>query len=324
MTAIVLTAVLASAAPVAREAVQFEKRVSAARAKAIDFLKKQQNKDGIWEGKAIEFLAGMDGGTTALATLSLLETGVKPDDAAIAKAVDYLVKLQSKKTYVVSLQTQVLARVDAKKHAKLIQANADWLLANAIKANNKLVGWSYPINDIADGSNTHFAVMGLHAAAQAGATIDNKVWTQIRDFYVKTQRNEGWAYYSDAKQPTTVSMTGCGALGLAVTAMHDKNAKKPDADFDKAMAAYLPIWTLSSPKSTFYNMMVVAELGRVLGVTEFKSGDEVKAWYHEGAVKLMKEQHEDGSFASGTKSVDGNAIFGTAFGLYFLGPPAKK
>ena len=118
MTAFVLTAVLAVSAPVPKEVKEaqekFRKEVAAAREKAIDFLKRQQNPNGTWEPGVVGLLADMEGGQTALAALALLEAGVKTDDEALAKAIEYLAKLAPKKTYVVGLQTQVLAEADPK------------------------------------------------------------------------------------------------------------------------------------------------------------------------------------------------------------------
>ena len=86
--------------------------------------------------------------------------------------------------------------MDAKKYKEQIQTNVDWLLEQAIKTGGKLEGWSYPVNIFADGSNTHFAVTGLHAAAQAGAKVDEKVGKQIEDLYIRDQNENGWPYYS--------------------------------------------------------------------------------------------------------------------------------
>jgi Prenyltransferase and squalene oxidase repeat len=327
MIAFIMSVALSIAAPVPKEAdEQFEKSVNAAREKAIEFLKKQQDKDGSWEGVVLNLLADMEGGTTALATLSLLEAGVPANDPAVAKAVAYLVKLEPKKTYVVSLQTQVLCRVDAKKHAKQIQTNADWLIENAIGLQKgELAGWSYPGNQIADNSNTHFAVVGLHAAAQAGAKIDAKVWEQIRDYYIRTQLNGGgWAYYNGAQfgGKASNSMTACALLGLTIAAKYDKNAKGPYPAYEKGLKLLVP-WKDDSTKSKVYSLMVAAELGRLRGVTEFKVGDKTWAWYRDGAEKLVKVQKEDGSlvFDSG---IDANPVLATAHGLYFLGPPPAK
>lgn len=323
MTAFVLSAVLTATTLGPKEA-EFAKGVDAARAKAIDFLKTQQTPKGDWEGVAPAWLDGMEGGGTALVTLALLEAGVPADDGAVAKAVEYLAKLGPKKTYVVSLQTQVLARVDAKKHAEKIQAGADWLLKNALRGDLQLDGWSYPQNNIADNSNTHFAVMGLHAAAQAGAKIDEKVWKGVRDFYARKQRQDGtWSYYNDpAVERSSVSMTTCGLLGLAVAAKYDKDAKAPGVEFEKGMPALLKLWG-PSPKSEYYHLFATAELGRALGVNEFKAGNQSRAWYREGVEKLAKEQKQDGSFG-GAKGLDSAPQLATAFGLYFLGPPKKS
>jgi squalene cyclase len=327
MTALVLSAMLVTAAPVPEEVkkaeAQFQKDIETARAKAIDYLKKQQKPDGTWEGGTLDFLVEMKGGETALAALALLEAGVPADDKAVAKAVEHLAKLEPERTYVVSLQTQVLARADAKKHAERVQKNADWLIENALgwKGTGKIEGWSYPQNKLMDASNTHFAVVALHAAAQAGAKIEVKVWEQIRDLYARTQLNDGgWTYYPE-RGTGSFSMTVCGVVGVAVAAKHDKNAKGPGDAFKKGMAAMIDRRG-PSPKSETYRLFATAELGRVLGGTEFKAGEKSWAWYREGAEMLLKKQNNDGSWKLGD-NLDRDALLSTAFALYFLGPTPK-
>ena len=92
MTAFLLSAMLAVLPEVREAEAQLQKDVEKARARAIDYLKKQQNPDGTWEGGALDFVVEMKGGTTALVSLALLEAGVPANDAAITKAVDSLVK----------------------------------------------------------------------------------------------------------------------------------------------------------------------------------------------------------------------------------------
>ncbi|HJZ56434.1 MAG TPA: sigma-70 family RNA polymerase sigma factor, partial [Gemmataceae bacterium] len=310
-----------AAAPVPEDADgQAPQDVAAAREKAIRFLKGQQQPDGMWEGTALNLLAGMEGGTTALVTLALLEGGVPADDQAVAKAIEYLTQLPPKKTYVVSLQTQVLAKVGQKKHAAQIQKNADWLIDQAIGfKNGRLEGWSYPGNTVGDGSNTHFAVVALHAAARAGAKVDAKVWAAIRDHYVRTQRDGGWTYHAanlgDAK--ATPSMTGAGLVGLALAAQHDQETAAGKEAFEKGMKRFLSMPDVS-PQSTAYLWLVTAELGRATETRVFKSGDKEVAWYREGAARLVKDQRPNGSWAFG-QGLDTNPLLTTAFGLYFLG-----
>jgi hypothetical protein len=227
----------------------------------------------------------------------------------------------------VSLQIQVLARVDAKKYKEELQKGVDWLMAKAIRKNNALAGWSYPANEFADGSNTHFAVMGLHAAEKAGAKVDEKLWKQIENWYVRNQLKEGWSYYDKTTlpgDPATRTMTTCGLIGLLIASKHDKEAKGPNEAFEKGLKVWVP-WDLQSPKSVGYAMMAVAELGRLHGSNEFRSGDKTWNWYRIGAERVIKSQKEDGSLVEEmNKPFDANPVLATAFRLYFLGPPAKK
>lgn len=336
MTSLLCALSLAVAAPVPRDDKadrEFREKVDAARDKAVAYLKKNQGKDGNWEAFTLNVVGGMKGGQTALAALALLEAGVPANDPAVTKAVDYLLTLKPEKTYVVSLQTQVLARADAKKYAKEIQANADWLWEKAIIKDKKLTGWSYPINLVADNSNTHFAIMGLHAAAQAGAKVDPEIWKQIRDYYAATQKDNGaWTYHNAGDPSPSHSMTVGALSGLAVAVKYDKNAKGQDAAFDKGMKALLggKLGEFGDGKSWFVSWMVTAELGRALGSNEFKAGNMGKAWYRDGAEQILKRQQEDGSLAypaGGARRVwiDQNwPVLTTACGLYVLGAPAKK
>lgn len=334
MTSLVVALMMSVAAPVPKDGQaddEFRKKVDTARDKAIKFLKEKQGKDGSWENRTIVTFAGLQGGETALVTLGLLEAGVPTNDPAIVKAVDYLLKLQPEKTYVVSLQSQVLARVDAKKYAKEIQVNADWLMSKAIiRKDKKLEGWSYPINKIADNSNTHFAVMGLHAAAQAGAKVDAEIWPKIRTYFANTQLQDGGWTYHNAGDYTISHCMSIGALAcMKVAVNHDENVKWPDAAFEKGMNALLEgkLGKFGDGKSWFVSWMMTAELGRALNATEFKFGKLEKAWYRDGAEEMLKQQQDDGSFKSDEKrgSFDkGQPVISTACALYFLGPPAKK
>lgn len=321
MLASILTVSLALSAssPFADDA-ELNKAVAAARTKAIAFLKKQQKKDGTWELLTAD-ITGMDGGMTALAVLGLLEAGVKTDDPAIAEALPNLAKLEPKKSYVVSLQTQVLVRIDKKKHAPKIQANADWLIEKAIMRGEKLEGWSYPANAVADGSNTHFAVVALREAALAGAKVPEKTWDQIREMYAASRGNGGWGYYPRAGQPATRTMTTAALAGLVMAAEFDKAGKGTDAAFDKGMASLLK-GQANRGTSEVYAWFVTAELGRALATREFKAGDQGLAWYREGATMLVKEQKENGAW-EGKAGIDRAPIYATACALYFLGPPAK-
>lgn len=314
--------VVTVSAPVPKEAEERQaKEIAASRERAIVYLKKQQNKEGNWEGNALNFTAGMEGGITAFVALSLLEGGVAPNDPAIVKAVEYLAKLPPKKTYVVSLQTQVLARADAKKHAETIQKNVDWLLDKAVHNGDDLQGWTYPGNSIVDGSNTHFAVFALHVAAKAGAKVDAKVWNEIRDLYIRTARADGWSYHPANAASASQSMTAAALVGLTISTSHLKDAEPAKKVTEDGWKLFVDRKG-SGSKSEGYMLHLTAELGRLLDKPVFKVGEKEIAWYATGAAKLVKGQQADGSWKLGT-GVDGDGLYSTAAALYFLGPPKK-
>ena len=177
----------AQPAPVAPKDELVEK-VRVAIEKGVRHLEKQQSPQGNWEGIVLNFLVDMEGGSTALVTLALLNSGVKPAEKSVTGGLDYLRTLPPKKTYVVGLQTMAFAEAREPKDLPLIQKNADWLIDTAIglKA-GQLQGWSYPGTNNGDNSNTQYALLGLFAAKQAGAKIDDSVWKAIQAFYDRSQ-----------------------------------------------------------------------------------------------------------------------------------------
>src|SRR3954470_21722179 len=128
-----------------------------------------------WENDSVSTLRPH--GTTALAMLALLNCGVRPDDAAIQRGLEYLRDVEPKLTYVVGLQTMVFAEVGDPKDLPRIQRNVNWLIDARVFRDNKLHGWGYT-NETqnTDYSNSQYALLGLHAGKQAGAKIDMSVW----------------------------------------------------------------------------------------------------------------------------------------------------
>jgi hypothetical protein len=314
----------------------------------VKYLKSQQ-RDGTWEGVVLNVLADMEGGVTALATLALLTSGVKPDDPTVARALDYLRTLPPRKTYVVGLQTMVFAEARQKRDLPLIQRNADWLIRHGVGwqvddqgrvVGGQLRGWTYPAGiapaNMADNSNTQYALLGLYAAKQAGATIDPSVWQQIRDFYTRTQKVDGpasgsWSYTTLANigaQPS-FSMTVAGVCGLYIASMGlDESSQQLDPQtgvaancgiYDENQAVRRGLnyvasrFNFESPKSSFYNIYGIERLGRLSGERFIGRHD----WYRQGCEWLLARQEPNGAFV-GKGGIDAAPIISTSFALLFL------
>ncbi len=312
--------------------------------KAIDngvtYLKRNWDKDTHWESFVITSLTSMKGGITALATLSLLNCGVKPTDEVVGKALAYLRKLPPEKTYVVALCNLCFAEVRDPKDLPRVEANTKWLLETAVRRNGKLVGWSYPDPNIqrSDASNTQYALLGLYAAKQCGVKVPDDEWKQIQKLYLDTQISESkdlgsWSYL-DLDRSGSFTMTTAGVCGLLIARMGlEESGQELDAKtgvaarcgvypeneavrkgmnwigtefaFDKAKAA----------KSTYYNVYGIERVGRLSGQRFIGKAD----WYREGCDFLVKGQRTDGSWSANEEDdFKGVNVISTAFGLLFL------
>src|SRR5262245_29112239 len=77
--------------PPARAEEELVEKVRRTIDEGVRYLKNQQAKNtGNWEGIVLGGLLDMEGGVTALATLALLNCGLRVEDPTVKKALDYL------------------------------------------------------------------------------------------------------------------------------------------------------------------------------------------------------------------------------------------
>ena len=305
----------------------------------VQYLRNIRNKTTHWESFWIEQLTGMEGGITALATLSLLNCGIRADDADVAEPLKYLRKLPQQKTYVVGLVNMVLAEARNPIDLPLIQANVAWLEKTAVRSGNKLVGWSYPNGPIEqpDASNTQYALLGLYAAKQAGAKINDQLWADIQKMYLDGVKIKGeeahWFYAPDFGRPS-FSMTVAGVSGLLIARMGLEKSQQdlnPETGVAKTCGVYpdaeavrkgmnfigdkFAFANAINAKSTFYNVYGIERVGRLSGQRFIGKSD----WYREGCDYLTPIQKVDGSWtAENDTNFRGVHVISTSFALLFL------
>src|SRR5439155_3508934 len=122
-------------------------------------------------------------------------------------------------TYVVGLQTMVFAEAREPQDKVRIEQNAKWLVEAASRQNGRFIGWSYGMafKGGSDNSNTQYALLGLHAAKQAGIKIDDKTWEEIRDYYRASQSKTAGSWgYTPFDQSARLTMTMAGLCGLYI------------------------------------------------------------------------------------------------------------
>lgn len=336
-------------APAAPAAEPLADRVQGSIKKGIEYLRKKQEDRGgekNWENAAL-LNAAWPGGTTSLAMLALLTSGVPANDPAIQRALPYLRSVRPQLTYTVALQAMVLAEIGEAKDLDIIQRNVDLLLAGRKYRDGKLVGWSYnkTPGDQSDNSNTQYALLGLLAGRQAGVKIDKKAWEEIQAFFIETQvvspdkLTGGWPYQPKRADFPTHSMTVAGLSGLYIAGLEldlDKQqldektgVAKNCGAYDENVAiargqrwlgAHFTFEPTEIHSAIFYNIYGIERVGRLSGQRFIGEHD----WYREGCELLcgVKKgsslaQQDDGGWRA-KSGFDDMPVISTSFALLFL------
>jgi hypothetical protein len=302
-------------------------------------LGQQRQANGSWETDAAH--VAYPGGSTSLVLLALLTAGVPPEDRVIQEGLKYLRDIKPSrfsKTYVVGLQTMVYAQAGQAVDRERIQKNVEWLLAH-----QKPNGWGYGDDAGADNSNTQYAVLGLHAAIEAGIPVPREALERIRRHMIDSQIPRavpgrpgagGWPYKPG--NPTTMTMTCAGLCNLTITGMdldvgkqhleggvikdcgvYDENA--PAADALRWIGGHFPAEITAGNAmmqlgpAQFYCLYGLERTGRLTGERFFRGHD----WYEVGCRYLVSIQRGDGSW-QGLGNLDGSPVIATSFALLFL------
>jgi len=307
----------------------------------VQYLRLSRKPNDQWESFLLNLAVEMKGGVTALATLALLNSGVRGDDPDVIAALNFLRGVERKRTYAVALITMAFAEARNPKDLPVIQSNVDWLLKTAVRKNNGISGWSYPFHEAQspDASNTQYALLGLYAGKQAGAKIPEADWKALRQLYLDTMIREtkdtaAWSYVEQGKR-ASFTMTVAGVSGLVISRM----ALGSDSqEFDAATGVakkcgFYPEneairlgmnWIgqnfafdeAKESKSLFYNVYGIERVGRLSGQRFIGRFD----WYREGCDFLSNLQNNTGAWSAKKPGFgeDANKVISTSFALLFL------
>lgn len=205
----------------ARQTLSADEPDAAALRKATDFgkqaLLKAQGADGAWELHSGEFKIG----TTSLATLALLGTGMRADDPEIARGLEWIRRQNPVLVKETALLIQVLvAAGDKPRDAVRVKALAGQLEELQLREGPNVGSWTYhgkvrPAGG-ADRANACFAIRGLREAARWDVPINLETWYRARAHWITSQNADGsWSYKGAAGSSNgTGSMTCAGVESL--------------------------------------------------------------------------------------------------------------
>jgi Domain of unknown function (DUF4159)/A-macroglobulin TED domain len=303
----------------------------------VRYLKTQQRADGSWSDVENEAKTG----TTSLITLALLTTGEKTESTVIRKALDYLRGYgpnDLKSTYAIALQTMVFAAASPENDQLRIASNVSWLERAQIKPADpvKWAGsWTYSDSKRTrpgDNSNTQYALLGLHAASEAGVPVKHEVWELARGYWERSQKpNGGWAYTPESTNQTA-SMTCAGVSSLIITGLRRFQGQEflqgetiqncGRGGINPRLQAGIN-WLAehfqvsqnfgNGQQWKYYYLYGLERAGRLTGLRFFGRND----WYRLGAEELVHEQDKFGGFWVGALN-ESDKVLATSFALLFL------
>jgi hypothetical protein len=325
-------------------------QVRKAIARGVDFLLKQQRDDGSWPE-----MADYRGGVSALCTLALLNAGVTTEDPRMQKVLRYLRTIPPERTYVVSLQTIVLARAEPRRDRELILRNIEWLESTQITEGPNKGAWTYPRKDgdRGDQSNSQFAMLALYEAERVGVGAKETTWKLAKKYWENCQNRDGsWGYMHLPVGTGSMTCAGIAALVIAADCLQPSYARvkgnriecclaRPVGDADRIERAiqwlgqhYSVRQNPNDPVWTLYYLYGLERAGR-LTARRFiplppRPGQPGRAdWYREGAKYLVGIQDRSSGAWKGVRTEEvENAmnrwshweepLIGTSFALLFL------
>ncbi|MFH1227271.1 MAG: hypothetical protein V1701_05135 [Planctomycetota bacterium] len=161
-----------------------------------------------------------------------------------------------------------------------------------------------------DNSNTQYALLGLHACAEAGLEIPKEAWQDAEKHLLRTQAADGgWCY--SASGTSYGSMTVGGLGGLAICKHYLGREVDNNSNIKKAVGWLANNFTVvKNPCTTdsswdYYYLYGLERVGALVGRDAFGGFK----WYPLGALYLISKQQKDGSWMNGND---------TCFAILFL------
>ena len=302
--------------------------------RGVDALLRAQQDDGTWPDHGYAYPVG----PTALCTYALLKSGLKADHPSVARALAFLEKNLSNKTYGVGCQLMAFEATKDKRYKPQMKALLRKLLQWQTGG-----GWAYPGGHI-DLSNTQYGALGMRAARLAGLKVPRPAVLKLIRHTIHYQQapqtlevpadpvsDEGYARTGgpgsvagfgyrvrttgQAQSRVNGSMTtaGLGVLLICKELLDDKLGRRTKALFEGSLERGLNWlrlnWSVAgNPGSGGHHLYYLYGLERV-GDLMHREAMAGRLWYREGADHLVRKQNGNGAWGANPD---------TAFGLLFL------
>ncbi|MEO6434928.1 MAG: DUF4159 domain-containing protein, partial [Tepidisphaeraceae bacterium] len=313
-----------------KEEIVTDEAINASIVKAVNFLLSQFENG---RSKQRFGASGQEIGAHALCVLALMHAGQAISDERLNVHSPTMIALieQLKKysvtdqfpTYTRSLRAQALAVYNRAEDRAALAADTRWLVTNAVKGSYSYgeppAGATQPSQAGWDNSNSQYGVLGVWAAAEAGAAVPISYWLDVQQHWETSQaKSGGWNYGNPGDGGGTLSMTAAG-VNMLFVANEMVSATRPDTQvarppFSPSLQAGLD-WLGTGDNAItrnawpYYTLYGLERAGLACGFKMFGKHD----WFRTLAAETLGAQAPDGSWNSGS-----GGDIDTAFALLFL------
>ena len=307
--------------------------------KGIEFLWAKQFNDGCWP--AYDFPEGgtYPVGPTALVAYALLESGVKPQDPRMVKALNWLERHDSQMTYCLAFRASAFASAArknknylkplAKDVERLYQATMPdgghtYYATERAMTDKERAALFQIIGGISDPSNSQYALLAAWAGSNVGVEVPRRYWDLAMNYWVKMQsRDGGWGYQPRLRAESYGSMTVAGLASLYVCMDNLYAARYADCGVVADVPAIkrgldwlekdFPTTLQRNRHFLYYYLFGIERVALASGYKYFGKTD----WYQMGAQALLDKQANDGSWISPSWGC-GSDITATSYAVLFL------
>jgi prenyltransferase/squalene oxidase-like repeat protein len=331
----VLTACFIFAAPLPLHAdtasvklARYKSQVDEAVDSALEWLAKNQHKDG--------YFAGVRGRTNAVVSLTVMAflcKGHTPGNGdygeVINKAIDYILAHQNKKNgtldtgyggggmYSHCISTLMLSEVSGmltperqKKVDKVLAKALKIILsAQAVKKNASLQGgWRYKLNSRdSDISVTGWALMALRSARLNGARIPRESIEDAMKYIGRCQNKDGGFGYNP-RGGSGAARTGTGLLALALTGQHNSPQARKAGDY---LLRMIKRYKFIRERHFYYGLYYTSQAMFQLG------GDYWDTYAQAMYEHVLKTQDKQGYWKAGSQLAYPTAMTVLALGVVY-------
>ncbi len=284
----------------------------------------QGEKVGAWQGHEDQ-----GSGLTSLIVLALLSSGRQPDDAEVARALEYIRRERPSRVYEASLQSMALCAAEPGRDRELIERNVAWLIKAQQRSDG---GWSYgQDNGQSDESNSQFAVLALWEASKIGVEVPVETLQRCRNYWMTKMLPGGtWSYRGDGSPRGSMTCAGIASMVILEDALASLDASVDGDEIrccggGSADRGYDPAVSLNWLANNFsvndnpgyrewfmYYMYALERVGRMTGQRFIGNHD----WYREGSETILRRLNTVGGKMPGSGGESEAAA--TAMALLFL------